>query len=262
MLIYIDLLLILNFWIDFLLLITTNIILKYEVKYTRVFLSALAGSFSTFTIFVNNKIVLLLLKIAISFIMQLICNKYNGFKTLLENVFYFYLVSIILAGTIYLFKDLKFGFLENFLILAIATPVILFINKKQIKKLNSYYKEKYNVTVFYKNKKYEFNAYLDTGNLLYDQYKRRPISLIYSKKIKFDYKDGILVPMETANNKTILKCIKVEKLIIDNKTINNVLIGLSNKPFEIQDINMILHKDIIGGLKWYYYFYLLLSFWK
>ncbi len=247
MLIYIDLLLILNFWIDFLLLVTTNIILKYKTNYIRILLASLIGSLSTFVVFVNNSFFLFVLKIVLCLIMQLVSNKFRGIKTLIENSFYFYLVSIILAGTIYLFRDLKFDFLENFLLLFFITPIILYINKRQIKKLDTYYKEKYSVTFYYKNKRYDFNAYLDTGNMLYDQYKKRPISLIYSKKIKFDYKNGILVPMQTANNKTLLKCIKVDKLIIDDKVIGNVLIGLSDKPFEIQDINMILHKDLLGG---------------
>lgn len=250
MLIYVDLLLIINLWIDFLILVTTNIILKYKVSYKRLIVAALFGSISTFLIFIHNRLLLVILKIIIAICMQLIANKYNGLKTLLENVFYFYLVSIILAGTIYLFRDYNFSMRQNYLILLFVTPLILYINKKQIKKLDTYYKEKYNVEIYYKNKKYNFNAYLDTGNMLYDQYKKRPISIVYSKKIKFDYTDGILVPIQTANKKSLLKCIKIEKMIIDNKTIKNAIIGLSNKPFEIQDINMILHKDILGGLKW------------
>ena len=97
------------------------------------------------------------------------------------------------------------------------------------------------------NKKYIFNALLDTGNNLYDQYKRRPISLVYSNKIKIDYNKCLLVPYETANKRSLLKCIKVDKLIVDDIVINNALIGLSENKFNIQDINMILHKDIIGG---------------
>ena len=254
MLIYLDLLLILNLWIDFLLLVATNIILKYKVSYIRILIASIVGSLSTFVIFINNNFLLFCLKIFISIIMQLIANRFQGIKTLLENVFYFYLVSIILAGTIYLFRDANIGFKENFFLLILFTPLVLYINKRQIKKLNSYYKEKYTVELYYKNKRYIFNAYLDTGNMLYDPYKKRPISIIYSSKIKFDYESGLLVPMETANDKSLLKCIKVEKMIVDNKIINNVLIGLSEKPFEIQDINMILHKDIIGGFRWFYFF--------
>jgi len=249
MLIYVDLLFILNLWIDFLLLITTNIILKYKSSYKRLFLSSLIGAFSTFLVVINNKILLFILKILIAILMQLIANSYKGIKTLLENVFYFYLVSVILAGTLYLLNIDNMNMKENYILLLLISPIILYINNKKIKKLDNYYKEVYSVIVIYKNKKYHFNALLDTGNILYDQYKKRPISLVYTNKIKFDYNDGILVPIETANKKSILKCIKVDKMIIDDIEINSALIGLIDKKFNIQDINMILHKDILGGRK-------------
>lgn len=259
MLIYVDLLFILNLWIDFLLLITTNIILKYKVSYSRIFLGSLVGAFSTFLIIIDDKVILFILKIVIGIVMQLIVNHYKGIKTLFENVFYFYLVSIILAGTLYLFKLDKMSIKENYILLLITTPIILYINRKQINKLDTYFKDIYSVTIVYKNKKYLFNALLDTGNKLYDQYKKRPISLVYTNKIKYDYRDLILVPIETANKKSILKCIKVDKIIVDDKEIKNAVIGLSNKKFNIQDINMILHKDILGGRKWLYYYLELLN---
>ena len=245
MLIYLDLLFILNLWIDYLLLITTNIVMKYKVNYKKAFISALIGALSTFLVFINNDILLILLKVIICTLMQFIMNGYKGIKTLLENVFYFYLISIILAGFFYLFSIDNLNIKEKYILLFITTPVVLYINKKEIKKLNTYYKQVYSVTIIINNNKYYFNALLDTGNNLYDQYKHNPISLIYSND--FDNEKYILVPIETANNKSLLKCVKVDKLIVDNIVINNALIGLSENKFNIQDINMILHKDILGG---------------
>ena len=72
--------------------------------------------------------------------------------------------------------------------------------------------------------------------------------MIYSNRIKCDEKELILVPIETANGNSLLKCIKIDKLIIDGKVVKNVLVGLSSKPFKIKDINMILHKEIIGRI--------------
>ncbi len=248
MLIYLDLIFIINWWIDILLLLTTNTILKYRTSIIRLILSSFIGALSTFLFFVSNKYILFLFKIIICVTMQLVINKYKGIKTLLENSFYFYMLSIILAGTLYLLEIDKLNMKYTYLLLIFLTPIILYFNKKEIKKLNTYYKDVYNVIVIYNNKKYYFTGFLDTGNRIYDQYKKRPICLVYSKKIKIDEKNIIYVPIETANNTTILKCIKVNKIIIDGKKISNCLIGISNKPFKIQNINMLLHKDIIGGL--------------
>ena len=249
MLIYLDLLFILNYWIDFLLLISTNMIMKYNINYIRALISSFVGALSTFLFFIDNDFILIVLKIVICMIMQLIMNGYKGLKTLLENILYFYLSSIILAGTFYLFNLNSLSIKERYILLVIITPIVLFLSKKQIKKLNNYYKNNYKVIINYHGKRYTFNALLDTGNNLYDQYKKRPISLIYTNKIKFNYEDGLLVPIDTANKASLLKCIIVDRLIVDNKIIKNAVIGLLDKEFKIQDINMILHKDIIGGQK-------------
>ena len=245
MLIYVDLLFILNVWIDFILLQSVNIILKYDTNYKRIIISSLVGGLSTFILFINNKPLSISLKIIICIIMMLVAFKYKGIKTLFEETLYFYLSSIILAGTFYLIKGNSYDTKINFFLLSFLTPIIMIVYKKQVRKLDTYYKERYDVKLYYKNKIYNFNGYLDTGNNLYDPYKRRPIVLLYTNKIKFNYENGLLIPMETANNESLLKCIKVDMLEIDGKIIKNVLIGLSSKRFKIQDIDMILHKDII-----------------
>lgn len=248
MFVYVDLLFILNVWIDFIILICESIVLKYKTNFKRIILSSLVGGLSTFIIFISNEPLTIFFKVLICFFMILVAFKFKGIKTLFEEVFYFYLLSIILAGVFYMIKDNNVNTLTYCFLLILLTPLIMIIYNKNIRRLDTYYKDRYDVLMYYKDNVYMFNGYLDTGNNLYDQYKRRPIVLIYSNKIKFDYKEGILVPMETANSKTLLKCIKIDKLVIDGKVINNVLIGLSTKKFKIQDINMILHKDIMGGL--------------
>lgn len=255
MLIYIDLLFILNCWIDYLLLLVTNLILKYNISHKKILLASLFGGLSTFLIAIKNTYLLFTLKILTAIIMELIVNGYKGLRSMLENAMYFYLSSIILAGGLYMLKLDKLTLKYNFILLIVVTPIILVISKKMIKKLDLFYKDRYDVTLYYKNKKYNYNAYLDTGNKLYDQYKKRPICLIYDKKIKFDYKEGILVPIQTANKESLLKCIKVESILLDDKVYNDVLIGLADVPFNMENINMILHKDILGGRKWYLFYY-------
>ena len=245
MIVYLDVLFLLNLWIDFLLIVSCNIILKYHSSYFKIFIGAFIGALSTFLIFIKEDFILIILKVIICFFIQIIVNGFKGIKTVIENVIYYYFINIILAGTLYLLKLDKLDILSNYLILIFITPIILYIYNKKIKKLNLYYKEVYSVIVVYNNKKYKFNAYLDTGNKLYDPYKKRPICIVFNKKIKYDYENGILVPIETASGVSMLKCIKAEKMIINEKEIKNVIIGLSPKKINIQDIDMILHKDIL-----------------
>ena len=91
--IYIDVILFINFAFDFLLLFTTNIILKRKVKILRLILSSIIGSFSVLTLFINiNSIELFLIKILISCLMILIS---FGKKDFLKNITYLYFIFIV-----------------------------------------------------------------------------------------------------------------------------------------------------------------------
>ena len=102
--------------------------------------------------------------------------------------------------------------------------------------------------MFLNNKKYLFSAFLDTVNKLKDPYKKRPIILVNTDKIKFSYEDCILVPYETVSGNGILKCLVVDKIVIDNKhVIIKPLIGISNQMFKIEGINMLLNSQTLEG---------------
>ena len=240
-----------NVWIDFLLLLFVAIVLKRNYSVLRIFLGSFIGGCSTFFLFFNiSSSCLFLLKIFISCLMIIASFSFNNIKNFIESIFYFYVVSIILAGVIYLVKNNynfnSFG--DNFLLLFFVTPIVLFIYYKNVKRVNNYYNKLYKVKLYYNENIYNFVAFLDTGNRLYDQYKRRPIILIYSKNIEFDYAKGLLVPYETANAKTVLKCLRADKIIIDDNIIKyNVIFGLVDSKFNIDEVNMILHSDLIGG---------------
>lgn len=249
--VYVDLVLILNFWLDFLILLSVSLILKRYATIKRILLASFLGSFSTFLLFLNiPKAILIIVKLLISIIMNITAFHYKSIKSTIENVIYFYLVSIILAGFIYIIRDkleIK-DFLHNFIFLIIISPPILYFYYKKVGKINNYYNNLYNVLLYYGGKKYDFVAFLDTGNRLYDQYKNRPIILVYNEDIKFDYSKGILVPYKTAGGNSILKCLEADKIIINGKMEKKkVLFGLVKDKFNMGEVNMILHGDLIGG---------------
>ncbi len=191
-------------------------------------------------------------------LMVIVAFGYRNIKYSLNNLLYLYILSILLGGFLYLLK-VEFNYRNsgilffnngmsiNFVVLIIISPIILYIYIRENKKIRSNYSHYYKVDLYYKNKIYKFNAFLDTGNKLYDQYKKRPIVLIKTNKIKFDIEHSILVPFKTASGEGILKCLKVDKLVIDNEEYFNILVGLSLKGFDIDGIDMILHSEIIGG---------------
>ena len=105
MTVYIDLVCIINFIYDFLILLTVSFTLKRNRKIYYYILSSLIGVLSIFLLFLKiNNIVLFLLKILISVIMVIVAFGYKSIKYTISNIIYFYITSIILAGFLYLIK--------------------------------------------------------------------------------------------------------------------------------------------------------------
>lgn len=260
--VYYDLVLILNIVFDFLLLLTTSVVLKRNTKWYRLLCGGIFGGLSILFLFINmSNFLLFIFKFIISVFMVIIAFSFKDIKYFFTNLFYLYICSIVLGGFLYLlniefsYKNsgilfINNGFSINMVVLVLFAPFILFVYIKQSKMLKINYNNYYKVSLWYHDKEYKFCAFLDTGNKLYDPYHHRPIILINSNDIDFSYEKSILVPYKTVSGSSVLKCLKADKLIIDNNyLVNGVLFGKSSDNFHIDGVNMILHSEIIGGMK-------------
>lgn len=255
---YIDLILILNFFIDFILLLSVSIILRRNSNINRIILSSFIASFSVFLLFTRiNSIELFILKVLISIIMVLIAFGYKNIKYFTNNLLFLYINSIVLGGFIY-FINLQFstkqsglifinnGFSINFLFLLILSPIIIYIYIKQIKKLKNNYSNYYEVDIYINNKLFKFTGYLDTGNNLVDPITHRPVILINKKSLKYNPQNFMLVPFKGINNNGLLKCFKVSKIEIKSIGIRkNVLLGIIEDNYEFNGVDVILNKKIM-----------------
>lgn len=243
--IYIDLLILLNIGLDFILLLSISVILKRNVKLRRIFLGSLFGGLTILILFIKmTSLTSTLFKITLGFMMVIITFGYKDIKYTLNNFYYLIVNSIILGGGLYLIKD--YGY-YNYLILIISFVIIILIYLRQMKKYKENYSNYAKVDIYLKNKIYRLNGYLDTGNKLYDQYHHRPVILI-NMKVKYDEEDLIYVPCTTINNFSLVKCVKPEKVIINQKEYYNFLIGFSLNNFKIDGIDCILHSSLKGEL--------------
>ena len=254
---YLDLIFLINIWFDFLILLTVSILLKRNIKIKRIILGSLFGGLTFFILFFKlNTLELMIYKVIISIFMCLITFSFKNIKYSFSNLSYFYLVSIILGGGMYLLNDsfvtnnglvFKNNFNFNYLFLFIFSPIIIFIYIKQSLKLKNNYSNYHKVDILYKNKLYRLNGYLDTGNNLFDPYKKRNIILV-KLNLNYSLEDVIYTPYESLNNVGVIKCLSVDKIFVDQKEFKNYLIGLSNDKFQIEGINCILHNSMKGEL--------------
>lgn len=190
----------------------------------------------------------LLLELITIILMVIIAFKYKNIRYFLTNILYTYILSILLGGLIYLFNSkVTLNIYLNYLVIIILSIEVMTLYIKESKKIKNTYNNYYKVDIYFKDKeKISLIGFLDTGNNLYDPYKKRPIILVdkkYQKEDKF-----ILVPYHTINGEGLLKCIKPEKVYIEKIGYkNNLLVAFSSSPSTINGVEVILHKELMKG---------------
>ena len=253
--IYLDLIMILNFFIDFILLLTVSIILKRRVKIINILIGSFIGGLSILLLFLNiNSIELFFYKLIISIIMTLVSFKYKNIKYTLVNILYLYMTSIVLGGFLYLL-NLQFSYKHigiifynnsfsiNFIFLIIFSPIILYIYIKQTKNFRNNYSNYYNIKIFIKNRCYKYVGYLDTGNTLKDELTGKSVILIDKRRLLFNIKEFRLIPYMGINGSNMIKVIKIDKLIFNDKEYN-VLLGIMDK-ITLDGVDVILNRNLL-----------------
>lgn len=257
--IYIDLILLLNFGFDFLLLLSVSLILKRNTELYKLLLGAFIGSISVLTLFIKiNSIQLFIIKIIISILMTITSFKYKNIKYTLKNILYLYISSIVLGGALYLlnieltYKNQGIIFYKNkmsinFIILVIISPIILYIYTKECKNLRNNYSNYHKVEIKIRDKIIKCTGFVDTGNKLKDPYKKRPIILMNNNYLDNNL-NKIFVPVHTILGTNLIECIKIQELKIDNTIIKQeVLLGFINKKIKIDGIECLLNNEIMEG---------------
>ncbi len=246
--IYIDLVLILNFCYDFLILLTVDTTLKRHMKIIRHIISSIIGSISVFILFLPfNSLILLLLKLLTSIIMILISFRYKNIKYFLTNLTYLYMCSIILGGFLYLLEN-QFNNKNEYFLLVIIAPIILYLYIKEHKKYMSIIKYHYQLKVVFRNNKVLIcNGYIDTGNKLRDPVTKKYIVLI-SKKLLIPYiniRSPIYVPFKSLNNNGLVECFPIKYININNVILTNYMVGIINN---ISDSDCLLNYKIMEDI--------------
>ena len=250
--IYLDLIMILNFFFDFILLLSVSIILRRNADIYRLMLGSFIGGLSIILLFINiNSLELFLYKIIISILMVLISFKYINIKYTIKNLLYFYSSSIILGGFLY-FLNIQFSYKNNGLIfynnglsinviiLIILSPLIIYLYIKQGLWLKNNYSNYYKVKLFYNNKIINLNGYLDTGNTLKSPFSNKPIILITKKIECLNY---FYLPYKTISNVGILKCFKAD---IEIKNVKyHIIVGLLDKKINLDGVDCLLNRKIM-----------------
>ena len=241
--VYLDLYFLINYILDISILLGVSKLLKYSIKFYKYLLGGLVGSFSLILLLITNNYYIFIIKIIISILMIITT---FGFRNILKNTFYFYIISIILGGCMYLL-DINFDYTSrsyylNYLVLIILSPLIIYIFVSDFiknKNMNSY---KYIVEIHYNSFNIKTYGIVDTGNCLIDPYKNRGVILI-DYDITID--KPILIPFKTLNSTGVIRCFIPDKLVINNNTYNDFIIGVSSNKLNLNGCRCILPNKVM-----------------
>ena len=227
--VYLDLVFLLNFFFDFLLLYGTSKVLKERISIKRLILGSIVASLSIFLLFIKlNSVELFCIKVLISIFIILVTFGKNNF---IKNISYFYLLSVILGGCLYLLNVsftyrnqgilfINNGLSINFVLFLIVSPIIIFCYVRE-------------------HILYKLTGMIDTGNQLRDPYKNRSVILI-NNNINIFSDEVLYVPYKALNTTGVIKCYKVSKVIIDKMEFKNCLVGISKDRFSLNNVDCIL----------------------
>ena len=232
--VYIELVFIVNFLLDFIILYGTKRLLKINKSNIRLFFGSLFGSLTTFLVYINiTNLELMVLKVILSLIIIFIS---FGYKSLFYNMMYFYFISIIIGGVIYLF-DLNGNLYFNYITMIVLSTIITKILIKELTKFKLNINDKYIVEITIYNKVYKFEGFIDTGNRLCSPIRGDPVILI---NLELDYRNVIYIPYKALNNSGVIPCIRPDMVKINDKILSNYLVGLSKDRLNVNGMDCIL----------------------
>lgn len=262
--IYIDILITVNIFIDYFLLILTKKVIGSNVKYFRIIIGSISGGlFSLIALlpalpFGLNIITDFTIAVLLIFITFGKCE----IKTYIKRVFIFFGLSFSFGGLmifIYLtFKPKGMGIYNDVVyfdispVLLIVLTLICYYILLLIKKLTKsvYKSDIHNIEIKINNKSYIFNAKLDTGCNVKEPFSGKSV-IVVEKEIFGDFipdKAKVrIIPFTSLGGRGILSGFCADNIIIDGKAVDNsVYIGICENIFN-GDIKALIPGELINN---------------
>ena len=212
MTLYIDLILLENIIMNYIIILATGMICRGEVKLIRLFLGSVVGAVYAILVYVIDLEIYTkpIIKLLVSVCMIYISFSSRNIKILLKQLLIFYLTSFCFGGAAYYLlhninpnmirsangvltgtypiKVAILGGILGFFIINISFRII----RSKLTKKDMIY----DVEIFYNLKSSNIKVILDTGNLLTEPITKTPVLIVESKKLKDVIPEKILNNIE------------------------------------------------------------------
>lgn len=243
LIIYADILIIVNSLVDYFLLLLTFKLSGNKLKIFRLIFSALIGGFSSLYIFYpnNNTLINLIFKSVICFLMTLISIGFPNIKQFIKFQFTLFAVSVLYGGIFHALIsvfNISGLFIQNgityfnispvFLCVATAFYYIITIILTKIFKSSSSFAENCEILVTCEKKTLNLKGIIDTGNSATDIFGKSEIIITDTKSFDEIFQNDTedmnlysrlrLVPCATVSGEDVLKGYRCDSAIIKTKT--------------------------------------------
>lgn len=247
--IYVDVLFVVNFFINFLLLQITAKLTKKDSKLYKLIISSCLGGLYSFIILLNElpSYIVVLSKLLVAAVMVLIAFKFYRLSSFLKAVLVFFFSSLIILGvvvgvyfatktdliainnsSVYFNISARGLLLSASLSYVLSCVIIRFYNRSLSKN------EFYSLEIYNNNEEVKLNALVDTGNKLREPFSNNPVIIVDSEKCKKIVGSANLryIPASTVTGEALLEAFKPERVVIkaanESEVVENVYIALSN----------------------------------
>lgn len=274
---YLDLYIIENLLINYIIISCTSILTKNANSYKRKILGAVVGTiysvmylFPKFYVFytIPSKIIFIIIVGLVSF-------EYMNKDEFIRILITFLLVNFFICGSTYFIiyftgiEHIKISFIIISVYISCLILKKIYSDITLISHIKEFTKE---ITISFLGEKMECKALLDSGNLLKDPLSKSDVVMVNSSLLKkylpedynYEYVDVLLaeeiinklsgdissrvrlIPYNhaTSNKTNMILGFKADYLKIDNKKIGNIVLGISN--FKDDEYNAILNPSIFS----------------
>ncbi len=263
MTVYLDIILIENILMNYIILYATGFIQKQKIKQIRLIISSTLGGAYAIISYLNIIPIYsnFFMKILLSIIMIYVAFNIQNIKKLLKTILLFYLSSFVMGGCalalLYIINPENISFKNGVLIGTYPMKVTLIagvvgfliiqisfqINKRQMKKKDMIC----DLEISINKKKIKLKSYVDTGNMLKEPLTKEPVIIVEKEKLN----NIINVNIEEILGGDDKKIEKIKFRIIPFKTIGNengILIGIKPDFVKIifEDNEKYVENVIIG----------------
>ena len=149
--VYLDVIFLINFLYDFLILSSVSVLLKKHARISRIVFGCIVGSVALITLFYPlSNFLLLLFKVVLSVIIVFVT---FGTKRFFETLFYFYIITIVIGGSQVMISGSYYD--VNIISLGFISPVIVCLYIKEMKKYRLSISKYYDVIIVNGDKVYK-----------------------------------------------------------------------------------------------------------